>query len=249
MALKSLRNSGVSLQGFITDLPEALSTGRRAKGQLLKLRNIYWATFTHEFYKLVHAGFEIKSKGGTDASQDKWKPLARTTKAYRPNKKGKGLSAVMANRKKERGETKGLLTVKQTALWRGIYSSNFGRLAATMGEGPARAQAAKVAWGIIKSKYGGKTKLSEFGDRDVPILIRSGRLLRSLKPGKMSSNRYYPVKDQIYNLKGGRLQLGTKVPYAAKQNEERLIWGKEDVFISMAIEKAQKRLVKELKLL
>lgn len=247
MAIDSLRNSGVSLRGLLKDLPEALSTGRRAKGQLLKLRNIYWATFTHEFYKLVHAGFKIKSKGGTDETGDKWKPLARATKAYRPNKKG--LSAVMANRKKERGQTKGLLTVKQTALWRGIYSSNFGRLAATMGEGPARAQAAKVAWGIIKSKYGGKTKLSEFGDKDVPILIRSGRLLRSLEPGKMSNNRYYPLKDQIYNLKGGRLQLGTKVPYAAYQNKARLLWGKEGVVIGKALEKAQERLVKELKLL
>ena len=243
MALSSLRNSGVSLRGFIKDLPEALSTGR-VTGKLLKVRNLFWATFTHEFYKQVHEDFLTKSKGGTDSTRVKWKDLKRETKAYRPNKKG--LRAVMSRRKKERGETKGLLTVKQTALWRGIYSSNFGRLAATIGEGPAKAQAAKVAWGIIKSKYGGKTKLSEFGDRDVPILIRSGRLLRSLEPGRLSGNRYYPLKDQIYDLKGGRLQLGTKVPYAAKQNEERLIWGREDVFISMAIEEAQKRLVKEL---
>lgn len=249
MALKSLKNSGVSLQGFLKDLPEALSTGRRAKGRLLKLRNIYWATFTHEFYKLVHEGFLTKSQGGTDETGDKWKPLARTTKAYRPNKKGKGLSAVMANRKKERGQTKGLLTVKQTALWKGIYRSNFGRLAATIGEGPAKAQAAKIAWGIIKSKYGGKTKLSELGDRNVPILIRSGRLLESFRPGRMTNNRYYPLKDQIYELKGGRLQLGTKVPYAAKQNEERLLWGNEGVVIGKALEKAQERLVKELKLL
>jgi len=246
MALKSLRNSGVDLQGFLKDLPEALATGRRAKGDLLKLRNLYWATFTHEFYKLVYEGFKTKSKGGTDNSQDKWKPLKRETKAYRPVK---GLSAVMSQRKKKRGNTKGLLTVKQTALWRGIYSSNFGRLAATIGEGPAKAQAAKIAWGVIKSKYGGKTKLSEFGDRNVPILIRSGRLLESFRPGKMSNNRYYPLKDQIYELKGGRLRLGTEVPYAAYQNKERLLWGKEDVFISMAIEVAQKRLIKELKLL
>ena len=247
MALKSLRNSGVDLRGFLKDLPEALATGRRAKGDLLKLRNLYWAVFTHEFYKLVYKGFLAKSQGGTDETGDKWKSLARTTKAYRPNKKG--LSSVMSQRKKGRGNTKGLLTVKQTALWRGIYSSNFGRLAATIGEGPAKAQASKIAWGVVKSKYGGKTKLSEFGDRNVPILIRSGRLSESFKPGKMSNNRYYPLKDQIYELKGGRLQLGTEVPYAAYQNKERLLWGKEDVFISMAIEKAQKRLIKELKLL
>ena len=247
MALKSLRNSGVSLQGFLKDLPEALATGRLAKGKLLKLRNLYWATFTHEFYRLVHEGFKTKSKGGTDSTQDKWKPLQRKTKAYRPEKKG--LSAVMSQRKKKQGGTKGLLTVKQTALWRGIYSSNFGRLAATIGEGPAKAQAAKIAWGIIKSKYGGKTKLSEFGDRNVPILIRSGRLLESFRPGKMSNNRYYPLKDQIYELKGGRLRLGTEVPYAAYQNKERLLWGNEGVVIGQALEVAQKRLIKELKLL
>lgn len=247
MALDSLRNSGVSLRGFIKDLPEALSTGRLAKGQLLKLRNIYWATFTHEFYRLVYTGFLTKSKGGTDLTKVKWKPLKRETIAYRPNKKG--LSAVMSKRNKERGQTKGLLTVQQTAIWRGIYSSNFGRLAATIGEGPARAQAAQIAWGIIKSKYGGKTKLSELGNRDVPILIRSGRLLESFKPGKMSNNRYYPLKDQIYELKGGRLRLGTEVPYAEKQNKERLLWGDASQVISEALAIAQKRLVKELKLL
>ena len=65
----------------------------------------------------------------------------------------------------------------------------------------------------------------------------------------MSNNRYYPLKDQIYELKGGRLRLGTEVPYAAYQNKERLLWGNEGVVIGQALEVAQKRLIKELKLL
>jgi|TARA_R110000824_G_scaffold110495_11_gene258556 hypothetical protein len=242
MAIRSLRNSGVSLRGFIKDLPEALSTGKLAKGKLLKIRNLFWATFTHEFYTLVHREFLVKSKGGTDITKVKWKPLTKETKAYRSKK---GLSNVLSKRKKEKGKTKGLLTAKQTAIWKGIYSSNFGRLAATIGEGPAKAKSAQIAWGIVKSKYGGKTKLSELGDREVPILIRSGRLLKSFAPGKLSSNRYYPSKDQIYNHKGGRLELGTRVPYAEKQDKERPLWGNADELIEQALEKALEKLVKQ----
>ena len=101
----------------------------------------------------------------------------------------------------------------------------FGRLAAVMGEKDAK-------------------KMVSSGN--VPILIRSGRLGESIKPAKMSGNRYYKKKDQIYELGDGRVKLGSEVPYANKQNIDRPLFGNEAVFIERAMEKATEALSKQL---
>tara|TARA_Y100000401_G_scaffold30623_1_gene22378 strand:+ start:16416 stop:17057 length:642 start_codon:yes stop_codon:yes gene_type:complete len=210
-----MKIKGATLRGLVKDLPKSLGLKKKTP-QTEKLRDAFWGHFAHAFYEEAHKAFITKSKGGTDESGMKWKPLSEKTKRNRLSQTKGGLGKLLSKRnRKTNPERKG----------KKYKTSAFARLAAVMGEKDAK-------------------KMVSSGN--VPILIRSGRLVESIKPAKMSGNRYYKKKDQIYELGDGRVKLGSEVPYADRQNIDRPLFGNEAVFIERAMEKATQALSKQL---
>ena len=239
------RMSATQVKGFIKDLPKIL---RGTKPDTRRMRVAYWSVFAYHLYDQIGKAYLTKSGGGADELGDKWKPLSRATIAQRPlvSFPHSKLSSIIGRRKEK--TTRGLLTPAQDEMWKGIFASNMKRLAPIMGLGAAKAQAAKTAWAILKSK-GAKTKLEMLGGRKVPIMIRSGRLYNSLKAGKLSGSHYIPSSpDQIFGIeRQGRVLLGTDVPYAGVQAKNRRLWPKDiSEWVSKAIGKANEELVKKL---
>ena len=237
------RMSSTKVRGFIKDLPAIL---HGTKPDVRRLRVAYWSVFAHHLYKEIGKAYLTKSGGGSDEMGDKWKPLSKKTIAYRPirGKEKQSFSKAIGGGKR----TRGLLSPAQDKLWKGIFASTMKRLAPIMGLGAAKAQAAKTAWAILKSK-GANTKLAMLGGRKVPIMIRSGRLYKSLKEGKLSGTNYIPSSpDQIFEVeRRGRVRLGTEVPYAERQAKERPLWPKDlSVWIERATEKANEALAHKL---
>ena len=222
----------IELQTFVRDLPKAL-THRKVTPELEKLRDIFWGAFAYSLYKQVYKNFEMKSKGGSDKQGASWDKLKRKTVAYR--KRGKS------------NKGRGLLTKAQDEEWKKIFIIYFKKFIATKGEDQAKKEAARIAWSVMKKK-GAKTKLDVYGDRKVPIMVRSGRLKDSLKPGNYSGRNYITSNsDQIFDVVSGKLSFGTKVPYAAEQDKKRPIFGDEDKVVEIALEDALETFTKELK--
>lgn len=56
------------------------------------------------------------------------------------------------------------------------------------------------------------------------INVRTGRLVSATYPGEVSSNRYYPTKDQIVSFKGPKILISLrKVEYARDVDNQREI--------------------------
>ena len=101
----------------------------------------------------------------------------------------------------------------------------------------AKSHAAAVAWTVVKAA-GGKTMLDVYGSRQVQILVDTGRLRGSLTPGSVSETGvaaiYNPcnelgAEDQIFNIEGRRIVIGTNVVYAkyhhvGKGKRRRRLW-------------------------
>ena len=176
----------------------------------------------HSLLTKIHKGFIAKSEGGSDSLGNSWKSLKQSTIAGRPIQGRDSLSLSIRGR-----QGRGLLTKTQDTQWKGIFASNFGRLVQFMPPPAASSKAASIAWGILKSK-GAETRKETLGSRKVPILIDTGRLEKSLRPGKLSSKSYRPPsKDQIFKTTKNSLVLGTSVSYAADQHKTRRLWPKD----------------------
>lgn len=165
-------------------------------------------------FQIIHEEFLVKSRGGTDSAGIRWKPLSPRTIAYRPLARGDAQLYNVRNFK----STKGLLTPTQDKRWRAIYGYQIRR-------GKTPAQAASIAWGIVKAA-GAKTKIGTLSNREVPILILTRRLERSLRPGKVIQGQYIPSLEQEFEIDGNRLIVRTTVPYSDKLAEARPIFPK-----------------------
>jgi len=176
--------------------------------------------FAFHLLEKIHDAFLTKSDGGTDETGLRWKPLKRETIAQRPL--GPGEATKFGIRGLGRSG-RGLLTMSQNRRWKGIFYSTFKRLLLKVGEAQAKVLAAKLAWANLKSE-GAKTKLDVLGDRKVPILQVSHRLIKSLTPGSLSDDSYSPPEEQIFESHWGSVTIGSKVPYAAKQHKTRPLW-------------------------
>lgn len=198
------------LVAYLRNLPSELV------GNHGELKSVFASAFAHALFTKIAKAYEIKSAGGTDELGYKWKDLKPTTKAYRKLKSGE-LSSMGIQGKRQRG----LLTPSQNKQWKAIFASTMKKLIARgMGVDEAKGKAAQVAWSIMKSK-GALTKLSVLGNRKVPILRVSDRLYKSLSPGTLSGGRYYKPANQVFEIQGKTITLGSSVPYAAKQHKTR----------------------------
>ncbi len=172
-------------------------------------QQLYHAWISYYLMERIHYDFLVKASGGTDSLGIRWSNLKPRTIAYRPIQAGEARKfgfQVYAN-------TRGILTPKQDKEWRGIYSSLVRR-------GKSPAEAASIAWSIIKRK-GGKTKLELLSNRPVLIQIVSRRLERSLRPGRILGNKYIPPAEQKVTILGKRVIVETLVPYASELNQLR----------------------------
>lgn len=172
--------------------------------------------FAYHYFTRIAKAFRVKSKGGTDEFGITWPDLDRRTKAYRPLNK--------TEQRRTPPGTRGILSLQENRIWRGIFKSQYLRLIAQgKPEASAKVLAAKLAWSILKSQ-GAKTKLETYGNRRVDMLRVSDRLYSSVEPGTLSGNHYYPKKEQTVKYAGDELQLGSAVPYADKQEKKRPIF-------------------------
>lgn len=190
-------------------LPDVYSIGKAFKSH-----------FSRSLFQTIHSEFLIKSEGGTDSAGIKWKPNSRQTIAQRPLASGEFTRLGLKRSEKHRG----LLTLEQDKLWKGIFRSTYLKLLARVGDKAAKAEAGKLAWAILKSR-GAKTKLDILGSRKLPIGIDTHRLEKSIRPGRLISwDVYSPPEDQRVKFHRGSIDYTLKVPYALKFHSTRPIW-------------------------
>lgn len=133
---------------------------------------------------LIAANFNELGRGQAGADGTKWPPLTRAYLAYgRRFGKGEQKQLMRDAGLRRLGEgSRPTLTPDQDKLWRQIYSFHLRRLFMRMGDEEAKRAAAAIAWNKLKA-LGAKTKLEVFGNRQVQMLVDTGRLRGSLQPG------------------------------------------------------------------
>lgn len=175
-----------------------------------RVSRAFVAHFAHSMFDDIHRAFLEKSTGRPDDTGDRWAPLDPRTIAQRPPQP-----------KSPSG--RGLLSREENARWRGIFASTYARLAPRIGDAAAKQRAASLAWAILKAS-GARTKLATLGNRKVPILMVSGKLERSLAPGSLVHDRYYPRPNQVLGYDGKAITMGTSLEYAAHVHRKRRLW-------------------------
>ncbi|MHA1663252.1 MAG: hypothetical protein ACTSVR_08370 [Candidatus Thorarchaeota archaeon] len=206
--------------------------------------NQFKAFLVQVLMERIYREYKVKSEGGTDSLGLKWKPLARSTIAQRPLKRG-DISRFGIGGRGERAykrRTRGLLTSSQDKVWRGIFASNFERLVGELGTAEAKARAATLAWAILKSR-GVQTKLSILGDRKPLIMINTGRLLRSFAPGTVMGDTYIPPNgDQVVTVTPSGVRIDFRVPYGeAAMSERPVLPPGSSVWVEESIQEARMR--------
>lgn len=194
----------------------SILTGRKPDKH--RIKDTFWAAFTQSMFQSIHDGFMVKSEGKTDETGEVWKPLEKSTIAQRPIRRGEKKSLGIGGRR-----VRGLLTKKQDKLWRGIFRGRFMQLAPRIGEAAAKAEAGKLAWGILKAR-GADTKLDVLGSRDVPIGIVTHELERSLKAAKARGPSYRSRKAQVFRKVRGGIEIGSAVLHAKYFHADRRLW-------------------------
>lgn len=187
----------------------------------------YWAAFAHSMFSDIFRAFLIKSSGGTDELGDSWEDLKIRTKAYNRPDARIGLR-LFDNRAVHTPSlwVRPTLDPAANKKWAGFWVSNF--LFYSLNKSGknefSKRLSAKFAWGYFKSR-GYPTLLGLTSDLTLPILNKTGTLQRSLFPAPLSRGVYFPIDpNQVYKHAGGRLTIGTKVPYADYVSMKRKIW-------------------------
>lgn len=177
----------------------------------------------------IGPNFENLGRGESGVDGDRWPRLSPEYLAY-GKKFGDGVEASLkrsaglsSGNRFAPGNKKGLLSADQLKLWRSTYSRFLGFYASRGNINDAKAHAAAVAWIVVKAA-GGKTKLEVYGNRQVQMLVDTGRLRGSLQPGEI----WEIETDAMYQKPGvlggveqefdvqipTRVVVGTNVEYA-----------------------------------
>lgn len=202
------------LKSLLHSLP-ALISGKKPDTQGIG-RMFKHAVAYYLFEQIEHA-FVEKSWGGTDNLGYKWKPLKKSTIAYRPIGPGD-----VRKYRLPRNRTRGLLTPVQNRTWKQTFYRMYKKLSQRLTDTNAKILAAKIAWAKVKAG-GARTKLEVLGNRKVQILVVTKRLFESVQAGSYSSGTYTPPSEQLFQSGRGEIRIGSKVPYFAKQNKARTI--------------------------
>jgi hypothetical protein len=189
--------------------------GKTTKSRSEKLRRKFFGRYAESLFTDIHKGYLAKSTGSSDELGERWPPLQPATIAARPVTRADIQKWNIASNRQ-----RGLLTPKENAVWRKIFKLKFDQLFwGNVTHDEAKRSAAKYAWWWLK-RFGAKTKKETLGTRNVPILIDTGRLEKSFRPGRMAHWSYVKYnKDQIYEIHGQQMTIGSKVPYGKYHQE------------------------------
>ena len=203
-----------------------------------KVGAVFWTTLIREMYRKIHESYEIRSMGGSDELGNSFKPLTTKTISQRPI--GKGNLREFGLTKKQSGtnfkdRTRGLLTPEENRAWKRKYSVVLSQLMRRVNSGQAEKIAAGVAWNHVKSK-GAETKINLLGNRNVLIMRITDAIYNSLQPTEGSDRYYRKRNNQLAEIEGTKLTLGTTVSYAKYHNQTRpVIPNNADLWIEDAV--------------
>lgn len=241
--ITTTRDQKPKLVELIRHLPAILS-GRVS--DVAGIANGFRSRIGYSILSLIAPNFNELGRGMTGADGDKWPLLSKAYLAY-GRRFGKGEQAEL---KKQAGigkghsfapgNKKGLLTADQLKLWRRTYADRLAWYTMRMPDNKAKARAAAIAWIVVKAA-GAKTKLEVYGNRQVQILVDTGRLRGSLQPGwiqETGPNAEYQKpsgiggQDQTFTSLPGEVIVGTNVSYGEYHHEgkrvpKRRLWPKE----------------------
>ncbi len=183
-----VRASRAEIRRLMHELPRVAMTGGTVQRGLMDRIGIQALSFIRE-------AFLAKARGGSDEAGESWKPLKKSTIAYKRRHPGLPGPKVRA-----RYAPSYALTREGRKQWWSDYSR---RLAMYKGD---QAHAAAVAW-LIAKQAGEVTLMELYGDTPVEILRDTGLLLNTLSPGRRSP-------DRIFRTGPGEVEVGTNRKYA-----------------------------------
>lgn len=182
------------------------------------------AILLYHLVRIIHREFLVKSAGRVDRYGGSWEGIKPETKAYSKPSLRKGLDLPGP-------KYRPTLSPEQDMVWREMFKEvlnwvDYNYLVSRGGEvrtatKDEKIQAGKHAW-VAAKDAGAVTLLELLGSKQVPILIETGRLERSLRPGTRIGKVYTPPnKDQIPIQRGFAYGITLKVPYADAVNSKR----------------------------
>ena len=184
---------------------------------------LFWSTIAAEFYTKIYESYRIRSEGGADELGNTWPKLSTSTIVQREIKKGNLRSLGLTRRQSGTAfndRTRGLLSPREDAEWRKVYSKNLRKLLFIVDEKTAKAIAAAKAWKELKAR-GAKTRKEVTESSDHLIMRVTDTIFQSLKPASSGTRGYRARKNQLYERVGNVLKLGTTVAYAKFHNKSR----------------------------
>ena len=100
-------------------------------------------------------------------------------------------------------------------------------------------------WDKNRTATKGLTKKELLADREVPINIDTGRLLKAIKPNRFTNGRYIAGPDQIVTVTLRNIKFEVTVPYASAVDTVRPIWIEfEQALINEAVELSAPEVIK-----
>jgi hypothetical protein len=175
------------------------------------VHTVYKAHFIYYLMQRINTAFWDKAEGQADDLGYNWKPLAPKTVS---TKASAASSTEFIAHRVNKQRYVGLLSPAQRRVWEDSYKRNR--------RNNSDRVAKDKAWDSVdRAKNAGKVA------QDHPanlINIRTGALVRSTAPGRISGNRYYASPNQhVEYLSLGSLDIRLEIPYASEVDQERPI--------------------------
>lgn len=177
---------------------------------------LFWGHVAHHFFTLVHRSYLRRSRGGTDEQGESWAPLKESTVKKKLRLARRHRFTPSGARRRPFPSRAPSTPHKRYWAVRARYMA---RLAPVMGFQAAALEATRFAWGAATNEAA-KIKVRPTRGLRVPIMIDSGRLIRSYSPGAVT-NRYHPRRDQLYRRSPNSITIGSLVPYAEHAEKKR----------------------------
>jgi hypothetical protein len=113
-----------------------------------------------------------------------------------------------------------------STFWKRLYTHALSLYSETHTPDKVKNRAARYAWQAIATAT---TTL---------INVRTHRLEKSLRPGKLSQYSYVPPSEQIFEVSRKGLTLGTEVPYAPHVHKKRPILPNQEAMVERILPQA-----------
>jgi hypothetical protein len=188
------RATRAELLAILSRLPEEARGGSPAAQNMMTRCGV--AALTR-----IHAAFIVKSRGGTDESGERWRPLSPITIAYRRRHRG-----VPPPKDRAAKRPSWALSDEQRERWWYLYRRGLAKHATRTATErivtkETKAAAARAAWTTLKSE-GAQTLFDKYAHAQVNILDDTGVLLDSLTPESSAP-------EQVFRVTPGQVEVGS----------------------------------------